>query len=106
MKKIISKILYCDLDNEPGVWYYAPMIPASATYSSESEKKSSGRIRTVKLNFKIYSRFTSANRNLSLMVEFDDGSREIVGTNDLPANLTITYNDYLEASCKWECPEM
>lgn len=105
MKKIISRILFNDLDNTPGIWYNAPMIPASGSFSSESEKKGPGRLRTVKLSFKIYTRFAAADRNLSLVVEFDDGSREIIGTNDIPATLTITDKGYLEASCKWEYPE-
>ena len=105
MKKIITDVLYSDLDNTPGSWNYAPMIPASGSFSSESEKKSSGRLRTIKLSFKIYNRFTAADRNLSLLVKFDDNSQEIIGTNDLPVSLTITDKGYLEASCKWECPE-
>lgn len=105
MKKIISRILFSDLDNTPGIWYNVPMIPASGTFSSESEKKGPGRLRTVKLSFKLYSKPEGIDRNISLVVEFDDGSREIVGTNDIPAALTITNKGYLEASCKWEYPE-
>lgn len=105
MKKIITEILYSDLDNTPGIWYTAPMIPASGSFSSESEKKSPGRLRTVKLSFKLYSKPEGIDRNTSLVVKFDDNSREIVGTNDLPVTLTITDKGFLEASCKWECPE-
>ena len=78
MKKIITDVLYSDLDNTPGSWNFAPMIPASGSFSSESEKKSSGRLRTVKLSFKIYNRFAAADRNLSLLVKFDDNSQEII----------------------------
>lgn len=105
MKKIITEILYSDLDNAPGTWYTVPMIPASGSFSSESEKKDSGRLCTKKLSFKMYSKPEGIDRNLSLAIKFDDDSVRIIGSYDLPARLTISEKDFLEASCKWEYPE-
>ena len=105
MKKIVESIFACDLDNNAGSWYQIPIIPASATYSSESSRESDGRLRSTKLSFKITRDLNYIRRNLSLLVKFDDGSQDLIGTSDLPAHLTIYKSDVISCSCKWEMPE-
>lgn len=105
MKKIIESIMCCDLDNEAGIWNSLPILPASASFSSESAADGSGRMRTVKLSFKLTRDIRYLRRNLSMVVSFDDGTKELVGTSDIPARLTINKDDTISCSCSWKMPE-
>lgn len=105
MKKIIESILCCDLDNEAGIWHPLPILPASASFSSESAVDGSGRLRTVKLSFKLTRDIQYLRRNLSMVISFDDGTKELIGTSSIPARLTISKDDVLRCSCTWKMPE-
>lgn len=106
MIKVITNILITDLDNNAGVWKSVPMIPASGTYKSESNPGGSGRLAKITLDFKVTHVIPELKRNVSLQVSFDDGSKAIVGTDDLPAALDIKTSDTIQISCKWSTPDM
>lgn len=106
MIKTIADILISDLDNQAGVWKTVPMIPASGTYQSESSAGGSGRLAKVTLDFKASRIIPEMKRNVSLQVNFDDGTKAIVGTNELPATLVIKTSDVIQISCKWSVPDM
>lgn len=106
MIKIIKSILITDLDNNPGVWNAVPMIPASGTFQSESTVKGSGRLKTVTLDFKVTRILPVMRRNVALTVQFDDDTREFIGTDDLPVTLTINTDNTIRCSCKWSTPEL
>ena len=94
MIKIITDILITDLDNAAGVWKFVPIVPASGTYKSESSAGGSGRLAKITLDCKVTH------------VIFDDGTKAVVGTNDLPATLDIKESDIIQISCKWSAPDM
>lgn len=102
MKKIVNKILFTNLDNNRGVWYEVPMIPASASWSCESTQESAGRLLTTKLSFRMANDVPGIDGNISMVVYFDDGSKVLIGTNDLPARLDVTYEDIIKCSCTWK----
>ena len=104
-KKIIESILACDLDNNAGSWYKIPIIPASASYSSESEREASRRLKKTKISFKISRDLNYIRRNLSLLVTFDDGTHDLIGTSDIPAHVTVNKSDTISCSCTWKMPE-
>ena len=106
MIKIITDILITDLDNAPGVWKSLPIVPASGTYKSESSAGESGRLAKITLDCKVTHVIPEMKRNVSLQVTFDDGTKAIIGTNDLPATLDIKESDIIQISCKWSAPDM
>lgn len=106
MIKNITDILITDLDNHAGVWKHIPMIPASGTYQSESSPGGSGRLSKITLDFKVFRIIPEMKRNVSLQINFDDGTKAIVGTNELPATLVIKTSDVIRISCKWSVPDM
>lgn len=106
MIKIITDILITDLDNAAGVWKFVPIVPASGTYKSESSAGGSGRLAKITLECKVTHVIPEMRRNVSLQVSFDDGTKAVVGTNDLPATLDIKESDIIQISCKWNAPDM
>ncbi len=106
MIKIITDILIKDLDNTAGVWKFRPIVPASGTYKSESSAGVSGRLAKITLDCKVTHVIPEMKRNVSLQVIFDDGTKAIIGTNDLPATLDIKESDIIQISCKWSAPDM
>ena len=106
MIKIITDILITDLDNAAGVWKALPMVPASGTYKSESSAGGSGRLAKITLDCKVTHVIPEMKRNISLQVAFDDGTKAIIGTNDLPATLDIKESDIIQITCKWSAPDM
>lgn len=106
MIKIITDILITDLDNTAGVWKLLPIVPASGTYKSESSAGGSGRLAKITLDCKVTHVIPEMKRNVSLQVTFDDGTKAIIGTNDLPATLDIKESDIIQISCKWSAPDM
>ncbi len=106
MKRIIEKIQFSPLDITPGKWYDIEFIPATATHNSKSKRTASGRLKTATLSFKVSHRFAYMTSNISILITWDNGDKEIIGTNDLPATLTINETDYISCSCEWEHPEI
>lgn len=106
MIKIITSISLTEAGALPRNWKTLPMIPASGTFSSEASTSGSGRSRTVTVDFKVARRVPELSREIILKLSFDDGSYAMVGSDDLPATLTVKTSSATVCTCKWVTPEL
>lgn len=106
MIKIVTAIHFSNPGKESGVWTPIPMIPASASVKSDITSSSSGRLKTVSLDFKVYEILPGMKRDVTLKAVCDDGTVITIGNNELPAELDINESDVISVSCKWSAPDM
>lgn len=106
MIKIITSISITEAGALPRNWKVLPMIPASGTFSSETSTSGSGRARTATVDFKVSRHVPELSRESILKLSFDDGSYAMVGSDDLPAVLTVKTSSVTVCTCKWTAPEL
>ena len=103
MIRIVTKISGRTVDGSP-VYTELPMIPASGTFRTDMENTEAGcQIRktlSARLGTEASSLENLLHGELVLKLEFEDGTTEYIGTDDVPVRLRISSEDTIDISAE------
>ena len=102
MIRIVKDVFVRSLDRNDGIVCPVAFIPGTASYGVKSSVDDNGRIAEITLEMTIPRHSRLMRDSLVITVILDDGTRRVIGTEDLPARFEFKEEAVIRATCKWQ----